>query len=85
MPETGVVDSETGRLQVTRVEVVSQFCRELGRRQWCVFRKDHGASCNHLLSCAFLSDLPSLFTAILLIDGPADLILCVSAADVSLC
>lgn len=84
MPETGVVDSETGRLQTTRVEVVSQFCRELGRRQWCVFRKDHCASCNRLLSCASLSDQPFLVTAILLIDGPADLILCISVADVSL-
>lgn len=41
MPETGIADSETGRLEATRVEVVSQCCRELGRRQWCVFRKDH--------------------------------------------
>lgn len=67
MPETGVDSDSTGRLQATCVEVVSQFCSELRRRQWCVFREDHHASCSHLLSCASLSGLPFLFTAILLI------------------
>lgn len=64
MPETGV-DSETGRLQPTRVEVVSQFCSELGG-ETVVCEKER-PSCNHLRSCASLSDLPFLFTAILLI------------------
>lgn len=81
MPATGTADSETGRLQATRVEVVSQFCRELENTVVCFQERP---SHNHLLSCASLSDLPFLFTAILLSDGPADLIVSISVADVSL-